>query len=128
MTGWMTNGFRGSFISSQRPLIYVTDGQTDDRMKDGFRGSFISSQHPLIYVTDGQTDDGMDDGRIQGKLHFIPTSFNICNTLWAYFASYCRLHAHNMHNRIQNLCLGIIHDGLGRNAKCRQRKKVRTHC
>jgi hypothetical protein len=31
------------------------------------------------YVTDGQTDDGMDDGRIQGKLHFIPTFFNIYN-------------------------------------------------
>ncbi len=29
--------------------------------------------------TDGQTDDGMDDGWIQGKLHFILTSFNICN-------------------------------------------------
>ncbi len=28
---------------------------------------------------DGQTDDGMDDGQIQRKLHFILTSFNICN-------------------------------------------------
>jgi hypothetical protein len=28
---------------------------------------------------DGQTDDGMDDRWIQGKLHFIPTSFTICN-------------------------------------------------
>ncbi len=28
--------------------------------------------------TDGQRDDGTD-GQIQGKLHFIPTSFNICN-------------------------------------------------
>jgi hypothetical protein len=31
--------------------------------------------------TDGQMDDEMDDGRIKGKLHFIPTSFNICNCL-----------------------------------------------
>ncbi len=48
-------------------------------MIDGFKGSFISSRRPLIYVTDGHTDDEMDDERIQGKLHFISTSFNICN-------------------------------------------------
>jgi hypothetical protein len=39
------------------------DGQMDDGMDetDGFRGSFISSQRLLIYVMDGQMDDGMDD-------------------------------------------------------------------
>jgi hypothetical protein len=33
MTGWMTDGFRGSFISSRRPLIYVTSngGLADKR-------------------------------------------------------------------------------------------------
>jgi hypothetical protein len=33
--------------------------------------------------TDGQRDDGTDGptGRIQGKLHFILTSFNICNKI-----------------------------------------------
>ncbi len=91
--GWCVAGnLRASKVSIR--MDDRTDGQTDDGKRMGQKAAMSDSVEGWCATgnlgasrvsirmddqTDGQTDDGMNDGQIQGKLHFIPTSFNICN-------------------------------------------------